>query len=86
MSENAKAFRVNFSHTRHDKAGLNCANCHTIRAGASRGGQVTEPQPSMHFASQRSASCAACHNGTKAFGPNDFANCKRCHVGNKFSF
>jgi c(7)-type cytochrome triheme protein len=40
----------------------------------------------MHFAPARVASCGACHNGTRAFGANDFANCKRCHIGNKFSF
>ena len=84
--ETARAFQVNFSHARHRRAGLNCSSCHTVQAGSARGRQVTAPQASMHFAPQHGASCAACHNGTRAFGANDFANCKRCHTGNKFSF
>lgn len=81
----AKAFRVNFSHARHISKGMNCAACHTVRARASTGRQVSAPLASMHFA-PAGASCAACHNGTRAFGPNDFANCRRCHVDNTFRF
>lgn len=84
--ETARAFQVNFSHARHTRAGMNCASCHSVQAGTARGRQVTAPVASMHFAPARVASCGACHNGTRAFGANDFANCKRCHIGNKFSF
>ena len=84
-SQNAVSFRVNFSHARHSQAGLNCATCHSVRAGGT-GKQVTKPQAAMHFAPVGKASCAACHNGQKAFGTNDFANCKRCHNGNSFKF
>ena len=84
--ETARAFQVNFSHARHRQAGMNCTSCHTVQAGTARGRQVTAPLASMHFAPTHGASCAACHNGTRAFGANDFANCKRCHVGNKFTF
>jgi c(7)-type cytochrome triheme protein len=83
--ETAAAYRVNFSHARHEREGLNCASCHSVRSGGT-GRQVTKPLASMHFAPDRAASCAACHNGTRAFGANDFANCKRCHIGNSFKF
>jgi hypothetical protein len=84
--ETARAFQINFSHSRHTRAGMNCSSCHTVQAGSARGRQVTEPLPSMHFAPDRVASCAACHNSKRAFGANDFANCKRCHLGNSFKF
>jgi c(7)-type cytochrome triheme protein len=83
----AKAFNVNFSHARHMRGtSLSCASCHTVRAGSARGRQVSAPLASMHFAPARTLSCAACHNGTRAFGANDFSNCKRCHIGNSFRF
>jgi c(7)-type cytochrome triheme protein len=84
-SQNAAAYRINFSHSRHNQAGLNCASCHSVRAGRT-GQQVSKPLASMHFAPVGKASCAACHNGQRAFGTNDFANCKRCHIGNSFKF
>lgn len=84
--EFANAFQVNFSHSRHRRAGMNCTSCHIVQPGSIRGKQVTAPLASMHFAPTHGASCAACHNGTRAFGANDFANCKRCHIGNKFTF
>jgi c(7)-type cytochrome triheme protein len=84
-TQNAAAYRINFSHARHSSAGLNCASCHSVRAGGT-GRQVTKPLAAMHFASATSASCAACHNGKRAFGANEFANCKRCHIGNSFKF
>jgi c(7)-type cytochrome triheme protein len=84
--EMARAFQVNFSHARHRRAGMNCTSCHAVQAGSLPGRQVTKPLAAMHFAPTHGASCAACHNGIRAFGANDFANCKRCHIGNKFSF
>lgn len=85
-SENAKAFGLNFSHQEHGRRGLNCSSCHTIRAGAARGRQVSSPLASMHFAPAQAASCAGCHNGKRAFGADKFANCKRCHEGRTFKF
>jgi len=86
-SEWARSFKINFSHARHTRGtAMSCASCHTLKAGEPRGRQVTEPQPSMHFAPAGSLSCGGCHNGTKAFGANDFANCKRCHTGRSFRF
>ena len=84
-SETAAAFRINFSHAKHASAGLNCASCHSVRSGGT-GRQVTKPAAQMHFAPVNSASCAACHNGKRSFGANDFENCKRCHIGNSFRF
>ena len=86
-SESAKAFSLNFSHQEHVRSGkMNCASCHTVRAGAARGRQVSSPLPSMHFAPAGTPSCAACHNNKRAFGPGDFSNCKRCHEGQTFKF
>ncbi len=86
-SESAKAFSLNFSHQEHGRTGkLNCASCHTVRAGAARGRQVSAPLASMHFAPAGTPSCAACHNSKRAFGPGDFSNCKRCHEGTTFKF
>lgn len=78
-----RAFRYRFSHAKHS---TNCSSCHTVRAGSARGNQVTAPLASMHFAPANSVSCGGCHNGKRAFGPDDFSNCKRCHVGNTFKF
>jgi c(7)-type cytochrome triheme protein len=86
VSESARAFRMNFSHARHSAADLSCRSCHTVRAGSARGRQVSAPLASMHFAPAQTQSCATCHNGKRAFGADDFTNCKRCHQANKFSF
>ena len=86
-SEWAKSFTLNFNHQEHTGQGkMNCAACHTVRPGASRGRQVSAPAPSMHFAPPGSVSCGGCHNNKRAFGPGDFSNCKRCHEGNTFKF
>ena len=86
VSQSARAFRMNFSHARHSTEGMTCRSCHTVRAGSARGRQVSSPLASMHFASSQAQSCASCHNGRRAFGADDFANCKRCHQANRFSF
>jgi c(7)-type cytochrome triheme protein len=86
-SDWAKAFSYNFNHREHvGRKNLNCSSCHTVRAGAGRGRQVTSPVVSMHFARANSQSCGACHNSQRAFGTSDFANCKRCHEGRTFRF
>ena len=84
--ESARAFKMSFSHARHIRGGLSCASCHTVRAGAATGRQVSSPAASMHFPPARTASCGGCHNGMRTFGADNFANCKRCHVGNTFRF
>jgi c(7)-type cytochrome triheme protein len=86
-SENARSYRVNFSHADHGgRARLNCASCHNVRPGASQGTQVTAPVPQMHHVTTRAQSCMSCHNDTRAFGTENFANCKRCHEGSTFRF
>jgi c(7)-type cytochrome triheme protein len=82
----ARAYRVNFSHADHTRRSLNCADCHSVRAGASQGRQVTAPEPLMHRANPRARSCASCHNDKRAFGIENFVNCKRCHEGQTFRF
>lgn len=83
ISESAKAFAVNFSHRRHSST--NCTACHRILRRGSRGKQVTAPIAAMHFPPKRAQSCASCHNNKKAFGGDDFTDCKRCHTGKNFS-
>ena len=84
-SQNARAYEVNFSHADHTKS-MNCSACHTVRAGAGRGRQVSAPVALMHKAPSGSNSCAACHNNRRAFGGTDFSDCKRCHEGSTFGF
>lgn len=79
-----RAYSVSFSHAKHATGRMNCAACHTVKAGTVRGKQVSAPLVSMHFAPAKSMSCGGCHNGKRAFGPDDFSNCKRCHVSNTF--
>ncbi|HBR57071.1 MAG TPA: hypothetical protein DEA22_06330 [Blastocatellia bacterium] len=83
--ERTRAIRIGFSHAKH-AVSFDCDTCHTVRPGSARGRQVTEPLVSMHFASENSLSCATCHDGEAVFGANDFANCKRCHIGKNFAF
>jgi c(7)-type cytochrome triheme protein len=81
-----KAYRVNFSHGKHGaRQDLNCADCHTVRAGMPQARQVTAPAPAQHFGSDRAPSCMTCHNNKRAFGES-FSDCKRCHQGPTFRF
>jgi c(7)-type cytochrome triheme protein len=83
----ANAYRVNFSHARHGgRQGLSCNDCHNIRAGMQQARQVTAPQSLMHHARERAQSCATCHNNRRAFGIENFGDCKRCHQGGHFYF
>lgn len=85
--ESSRAFRIGFSHAKHTaNKSMNCSDCHTIRAGMTRGRQVSSPLASMHFPPLRAQSCSSCHNGKRSFGPDDFANCKRCHNPKTFKF
>lgn len=87
LSQSAAAFRVGFSHAKHDKSeGLTCSECHRVRAGAARRLQVSDPQPLNHHASPGAFSCMSCHDGKRAFGGDDFTVCKRCHTGNTWHF
>ncbi len=86
-AQTSHAYAVNFSHQEHTGRGrMQCSACHTIRPRAARGRQVTEPTAAMHFAPAGTQSCASCHNDRRAFGANDFSNCKKCHEGKTFRF
>jgi len=76
--EQARAFRVGFSHAKHDAG---CPACHQVR-----GRQVSAPLPLNHHAPARAFSCASCHNGQRTFGGDDFSVCTRCHNGPSWRF
>ena len=59
---------------------------HQVRAGAPQTRQVASPQPTQHFGTGRAQNCMTCHNNRRAFGGDDFADCKRCHKGQTFRF
>lgn len=83
----AKAFRANFSHAKHGESqNLNCATCHSLNSRGAGRNQMSAPATVMHFPKEGTLSCGTCHNGKRAFGADDFANCKRCHQGNSFRF
>jgi c(7)-type cytochrome triheme protein len=83
----SRAYSVSFSHATHSaRQNLRCDSCHTVRAGAGQGRQVASPQPTQHFGSGRAQSCMTCHDNRRAFGGDDFADCKRCHKGQTFRF
>lgn len=86
VSERARTFETTpFRHAGHRR--LDCAVCHVVRAGAARGGQVaTALVAKMHFPPPNALSCASCHNNKRAFGGDDFQDCRRCHRGNGFKF
>ena len=78
------AFRVSFSHAKHDN--VSCRECHQVRAGQPQRRQVTMPEPLNHHATARAQSCMSCHDGKRAFGGEDFTVCKRCHTGPTWHF
>ena len=85
--EQARAYRVGFSHASHDVSEkLGCAACHQVRAGLAKGRQVSAPLPLNHHAPARAFSCASCHNGQRTFGGDDFSVCTRCHKGPAWRF
>jgi hypothetical protein len=85
--ETATAFRFGFIHAKHDKSeGLSCSDCHQVRAGVTRGVQVSAPQPLNHHASPGAFSCMSCHSGKRAFGGDDFSVCSRCHTQTTWHF
>lgn len=85
--ERAAAFRVGFSHGKHDNSeNLHCADCHRVRAGLPLGRQVTSPLALNHHAPERASSCNSCHDGKRAFGGDDFSTCTQCHKGSTWHF
>ena len=85
-SEGSVAFRMGFSHRKHDSSeNLGCVECHKVRGGTSPN-DVSSPVALNHHASWRVTSCKSCHNGKKAFGGDDFSVCTRCHTGARWKF
>jgi c(7)-type cytochrome triheme protein len=82
--EFAQAFRVGFSHGKHQK--VTCNECHQLRAGMPQRRQVSAPEALNHHATGRAMSCMTCHDGKRAFGGDDFSACKRCHTGAAWHF
>ena len=84
-TERAAAFRIGFSHSKHDASEkLRCSDCHRVRPGFPVGRQVTSPVALNHHAPARATSCMTCHNGKRAFGGDDFSVCIRCHKGSQW--
>lgn len=77
-------FNAVFSHGDH--SGVGCADCHSVRAGAPQGRQVSNIEPNQHGCGSVN-NCATCHNGSRAFSGDDplnMASCVRCH-GSSFN-
>ena len=86
-SERAAAFRMGFSHSKHDASEkLRCSDCHRVRPGFPVGRQVLSPVALNHHAPANATSCMTCHNGKRAFGGDDFSVCTRCHKGSQWHF
>lgn len=66
--------KVIFDGKTHADKGLKCGDCHT-KIFQMKKGSVKMTQAD-HGTDK---GCGACHNGTKAFGQKDAANCGKCH-------
>ncbi len=69
------AGKVVFSGDTHAKAGNKCADCHQSGLFKMKKGADVMTMKDM----EAGKGCGACHNGTKAFGVKDAANCAKCH-------
>lgn len=65
--------KVTFAGKSHADAGLKCGDCHTkiFPMKKTEGLKMADMKEGKE--------CGACHNGTKAFGVSDSANCSKCH-------
>ncbi|MBK8812315.1 MAG: cytochrome c3 family protein [Acidobacteria bacterium] len=85
INDSTAAIGFNFDHAKHGK--LDCNSCHNPQGGNA----MSAINVAMHAGAANS--CATCHNGSRAFGANNFSNCRQCHsemggaktVGIKFS-
>lgn len=80
-------FKAVFSHADHGpRQKVDCADCHTVKEGASQSQQVTNIVAKQHNV-PKANTCYACHDGNRAFSGNNplqFENCRRCHRGSGF--
>jgi c(7)-type cytochrome triheme protein len=74
-------FKAIFRHSDHSR-GINCEECHNVRAGVAQSQQVTNISIIEHLAPAGN-NCRQCHNGRRAFSgaDTDVAVCARCHKG-----
>jgi len=69
------AGKVVFDGKAHADKGLKCADCHSSGLFKMKKGADAITMKDMNDGKF----CGACHNGTKAFGVKDAANCTKCH-------
>ena len=69
------AAKVVFDGKAHADKGLKCADCHQSGLFKMKKGADTMTMKDMVDGKY----CGACHNGTKAFGMKDAADCAKCH-------
>lgn len=74
-----------FHHSDHTpRQGVNCAECHNVRASSIQSRQVSSPSAVEHVLNGKGISCRTCHNDRRAFGDSNFSNCAKCHAGPGF--
>ena len=69
------AGKVVFDGKAHADAGAKCADCHQSGLFKMKKGADMITMKDM----EAGKFCGACHNGSKAFGVKDAANCAKCH-------
>jgi len=67
--------KVVFDGKVHADKGAKCADCHQSGLFKMKKGATKATMKDM----QAGKSCGGCHNGTKAFGVKDAADCAKCH-------
>ena len=69
------AGKVVFDGKAHADAGAKCADCHQSGLFKMKKGADVMTMKDM----EAGKFCGACHNGSKAIGVKDAANCAKCH-------
>jgi len=69
------AGKVVFDGKTHADKGAKCADCHQSGLFKMKKGSEKFTMKDM----EAGKNCGACHNGTKAFGVKDAADCAKCH-------
>ena len=70
------AGKVVFDGKTHADKGLKCADCHQSGLFKMKKGADVITMKDINDGKF----CGSCHNGTKAFGSKDAANCAKCHT------
>ena len=69
----SKEGKVVFDGKAHADKGLKCPDCHTKIAPMKKG------EAPKHADMEAGKACGTCHDGKKAVGVKDKANCSKCH-------